>query len=47
MLDLNPKDGSGLDVIADLREQGARVVVLSMQDEAAYARKAFELGAQG
>lgn len=26
---------------------GARVVVLSMQDEPAYARKAFELGAQG
>ena len=26
---------------------GARVVILSMQDEPAYARKAFELGAQG
>jgi two-component system response regulator NreC len=47
VLDLNLKDGSGLDAIADLRAQGARVVVLSMQDEAAYARKAFELGAQG
>ena len=47
VLDLNLKDGSGLDAIAELRAQGARVVVLSMQDEAAYARKAFELGAQG
>ena len=47
VLDLNLKDGSGLDAIAELRELGARVVVLSMQDEPAYARKAFELGAQG
>ena len=47
VLDLTLRDGSGLDVIADLREGGARVVILSMQDEPAYARKAFELGAQG
>ena len=47
ILDLTLRDGSGLDVIADLREGGARVVILSMQDEPAYARKAFELGAQG
>ena len=47
VLDLTLSDGSGLDVIADLREGGARVVILSMQDEPAYARKAFELGAQG
>jgi len=47
VLDLTLRDGSGLDVIADLREVGARVVILSMQDEPAYARKAFELGAQG
>jgi two-component system response regulator NreC len=47
VLDLALRDGSGLDVIADLRESGARVVILSMQDEPAYARKAFELGAQG
>jgi two-component system response regulator NreC len=47
VLDLTLRDGSGLDVIADLRESGARVVILSMQDEPAYARKAFELGAQG
>lgn len=47
VLDLALRDGSGLDAIADLRELGARVVILSMQDEPAYARKAFELGAQG
>ena len=47
VLDLTLKDGSGLEVIADLRAGGARVVILSMQDEPAYARKAFELGAQG
>ena len=47
VLDLTLRDGSGLDVIADLWESGARVVILSMQDEPAYARKAFELGAQG
>jgi two-component system response regulator NreC len=47
VLDLTLRDGSGLDAIAELREIGARVVILSMQDEPAYARKAFELGAQG
>jgi two-component system response regulator NreC len=47
VLDLTLRDGSGLDVIADLRAGGARVVILSMQEEPAYARKAFELGAQG
>jgi two-component system, NarL family, response regulator NreC len=47
VLDLTLRDGSGLDVISELREAGARVVILSMQDEPAYARKAFELGAQG
>jgi two-component system response regulator NreC len=47
VLDLALRDGSGLEVIADLREGGARVVILSMQNEPAYARKAFELGAQG
>ncbi len=47
VLDLALRDGSGLDAIADLRKLGARVVILSMQDEPAYARKAFELGAQG
>jgi two-component system response regulator NreC len=38
---------SGLDVLTEIRETGARVVILSMQDEPAYARRAFELGAQG
>jgi two-component system, NarL family, response regulator NreC len=47
VLDIGLKDGSGLDAIAEMRAVGARVVVLSMQDEPAYARKAFELGAQG
>jgi two-component system response regulator NreC len=47
VLDLTLRDESGLDAIAELRELGARVVILSMQDEPAYARKAFELGAQG
>jgi two-component system response regulator NreC len=47
VLDLTLRDGSGLEVIAEMRETGARVVILSMQDEPAYARKAFELGAQG
>lgn len=47
VLDLNLRDGSGLDAIAEIREIGPRIVVLSMQDEPAYARKAFELGAQG
>jgi two-component system response regulator NreC len=47
VLDLTLRDGSGLDAIAEMREVGARVVILSMQDEPAYARRAFELGAQG
>jgi DNA-binding NarL/FixJ family response regulator len=47
VLDLGLRDGSGLDAIETLREGGTRVVILSMQDEPAYARKAFELGAQG
>ena len=47
VLNLTLRDGSGLDAIAELRAAGARVVILSMQDEPAYARKAFELGAQG
>ena len=37
VLDLTLRDGSGLDVIADVRASGARVVILSMQDEPAYA----------
>jgi len=34
-------------VLPDIRAAGPRVVILSMQDEPAYARQAFERGAQG
>jgi two-component system response regulator NreC len=47
VLDLALRGGSGMDVIESLRETGARVLILSMQDEPAYARRAFERGAQG
>ena len=47
VLDLALRDGSGYDAIEGFRSGGARVVILSMQDEPAYARKAFELGATG
>ena len=35
------------DPVPQLRELGARVVILSMQDEPVYARRALEQGAQG
>jgi two-component system response regulator NreC len=38
---------SGLDILPEIRETGARVVMLSMQDEPVYAHRAFEAGAQG
>ena len=41
------KGPSGLEVLSELRSTGARIVVLSMQEEPAYARLAFERGAQG
>ena len=47
VLDIGLKGRSGLDIVEELRQMGPRVVILSMQDEPAYARKAFELGAQG
>jgi two-component system response regulator NreC len=47
VLDIGLKTKSGLDVIEELRACGARIVILSMQDEPAYARQAFERGAQG
>ena len=47
VLDIGMKGRSGLDVIAEIRALGSRVVILSMQDEPAYARQAFERGAQG
>ncbi len=47
ILDIGLKDRSGLDVLPEIRAAGSRVVILSMQDEPAYARQAFERGAQG
>jgi two-component system response regulator NreC len=47
VLDIGLKTKSGLDVLPDIRALGPRVVILSMQDEPAYARQAFERGAQG
>jgi len=47
VLDIGLGRRSGLDIIGDLREMGARVIILSMQDEPAYAHQAFERGAQG
>lgn len=47
VLDIGLRGKSGLDVLPDLREMGARVIILSMQDEPAYAHQAFERGAQG
>ncbi len=47
VLDVNLGSTSGLDVIAELREIGPRVVMLSMEDDIAAARRAFERGAQG
>jgi two-component system response regulator NreC len=45
LLDIGLRGGSGLDVVAELRELGTRVVVVSMRDEPTYARRAFERGA--
>ena len=47
VLDIGLRDRSGLEILPQLRESGARVVILSMQDEPVYARRAFEQGAQG
>jgi two-component system, NarL family, response regulator NreC len=47
VLDIGLKGRSGLDIVEELRQLGPRVVILSMQDEPAYARTAFERGAQG
>jgi two-component system response regulator NreC len=47
VLDIGLKTSSGLEIIEDIRQSGARIVILSMQDEPAYARQAFERGAQG
>jgi two-component system response regulator NreC len=47
VLDIGLRDRSGLDILPALRESGARIVILSMQDEPVYARRALEQGAQG
>jgi two-component system, NarL family, response regulator NreC len=47
VLDIGLKDRSGLDVLPDIRAAGPKVVILSMQDEPAYARQAFDRGAHG
>jgi two-component system response regulator NreC len=46
VLDIGLRRSSGLDAIKDILEAGARVVVLTMQDEPAYAQRAFERGAR-
>jgi two-component system, NarL family, response regulator NreC len=45
VLDLGLGDRSGLEILPELIELGARVVVLSMQHQPAYAQLAFERGA--
>lgn len=49
LLDLSLKDGSGLELIKDLRAAGipAPVLVLSMHDESLYAERALKAGANG
>jgi two-component system response regulator NreC len=47
VLDIGLKGKSGLDILEEVRKAGPRVVILSMQDEPAYAQTAFERGAQG
>jgi two-component system, NarL family, response regulator NreC len=49
VLDLNMPDGSSLRVIPAIREAspGTAIVALTMQDEPAFAREAFRLGATG
>jgi two-component system response regulator NreC len=47
VLDIGLRDRSGLDILPELRATGARVVILSMQEEPVYARRALEQGAQG
>ena len=47
VLDIQLGTHSGLDIVPQIREIGARVVILSMQADVAAARRAFESGAQG
>lgn len=49
VLDLNLPEGLSLDAIPDIRAEfpGTQIVVLTMQDEPAYARQALSAGALG
>lgn len=49
LIDLTLKQGSGLDLIKDLRQQcpTVRVVVLSMHEEIYFVERAFRAGARG
>jgi two-component system invasion response regulator UvrY len=49
VIDLNLPDASGLDTVAGLRRLAPdlRLLVLSLNDEAAYAQRVLQLGAQG
>jgi two-component system response regulator NreC len=49
VLDLNMPGGSGLELIPELREHApdTAIVVLTMQDNPAYAREALQKGAMG
>ncbi len=47
VLDLSLSGESGLELVGELRELGARVVILSVIGDAAHAQAALERGAQG
>lgn len=49
VMDLGLPDGSGIDAIAEVRDVSprTRVLVLTVHDDAAYVRHAFEAGAAG
>ena len=49
IMDLSLEDGSGLDLLKRLRQQGeqVRVLICSMLDEALYAQRALRAGATG
>jgi two-component system response regulator NreC len=47
VLDLALGASTGLELVADLRELGARVVILSVLGDAGHAKAALERGAQG
>lgn len=49
VVDLNLPDADGIEVVANLRRTapGLRILVLSLNAEAAYARRALQLGAAG